>query len=153
MPPAEQQLQVGIASLSIQHHYRAAAAATAGVAASSAAVDRSSGSSSSPAGSAEVCEGSASAPVMSWPLTAAGTQMLLCSPLGVLPGASLAQVYCLGLLGRCMALAEAADLARLVGQELQAAQVRWGGVGSLHHGRAWEGGAGAELVGWQAQSI
>lgn len=124
MLPAEQQLHVGSgATLSPQQHYQAAAAAAAVggslLNSKTAACSSSSSSSADAAGSP-----GSDIPVLPWPLTAAATQVLLCSPLGLLPEVLLFQVYCLGLVGRCRALAEAVDLARLVGAELTAAQVR-----------------------------
>jgi hypothetical protein len=148
MLPAQPELHVGQgASLSVLQHYRAAAAAlytdqaTQSSSSASTIHQADSDSSRSSSGSSNgdsngspipVASGATTAagpgPVLPWPLTAAASKVLLGSPLGVLPGPWLQQVYCLGLLGRVAALADAVDLARLVGGELAAAQVR-GGMG------------------------
>lgn len=128
--PAQPELNVGAgAVLDIGSHYAAAAAAAAGGAGQH--TSSTSRSSSSGASGQEL--------LMPWPLTAAATQMLLSSPLGLLSDSQLHQVYCLGLLGRCRALCGAVDLARLVGAELQAAQVRKdrGPKGGNRLGKGW----------------
>jgi len=124
--PAEPVLNVGSgASLDIGHHYTTAAMAAAAASFAPAQPSQSQGVSttSTTHSSSSSSDADAQAAVMPWPLTAASTKLLLSSPLGVLWCAVLRQVYWLGLWGRCQALSEAVDLARLVGQELQAAQV------------------------------
>jgi hypothetical protein len=150
MLPAQPELHVGQgASLSVLQHYKAAAALIPVESSSTASTMHAADSGSSSGSSGGTC-GSSSAgtsvnmaaaaaaatrgpagpdAVLPWPLTAAATKVLLGSPLGVLPGPWLQQVYCLGLLGRVVALADAVDLARLVGGELAAAQVGAGGRG------------------------
>jgi hypothetical protein len=130
--PAESELIVGGgARLDIRHHYTTAgtAAGRSGTARSQPDQQRTSSSSS-----AECIKSAA----MPWPLTAAASKVVLSSLLGVVPDHQLRQVHGLGVVGRCGALADAVDLARLVGAELAAAQVING----------WKGGVGCVCLEW-----
>lgn len=113
--PAESELVLGGgASLDLKRSYTSAVAdirsAMLGSSSSSLSTVASSSSKSQPV-------------AMPWTLTAGATKLLLSSPLGLLPECWLAQVHSLGVVGRCRALADAVDLGRLMGAELQAAQV------------------------------
>lgn len=130
--PAQSELHVGQGgSLNIQRHYRAAAEAllethasvSPGPATTVGSADASSSSVDSSSSNSVDSSSSSSQGLLQWPLTASGTKVLLGTPLGVLPGPVLHQVYCLGLVGRVLALADAVDLARLVGREVAATQV------------------------------